>query len=66
MADVNLRAMGDLLRLTPAAVGYSDHTVGIEVPVAAVAMGARVIEKHFTLDKSLPGLTTRLLSSRMN
>lgn len=55
MADVNLRAMGDLLRLTPAAVGYSDHTVGIEVPVAAVAMGARVIEKHFTLDKSLPG-----------
>lgn len=55
MADVNLRAMADLLKLAPAAVGYSDHTVGIEVPVAAVAMGAKVIEKHFTLDKSLPG-----------
>lgn len=53
--DVNLRAMNDLRTLHPKAVGYSDHTVGIEVPVAAVAMGAEVIEKHFTLDKSLPG-----------
>lgn len=53
--DVNLRAMEALASLSPAAVGYSDHTVGIEVPVAAVALGARVIEKHFTLDKTLPG-----------
>ncbi len=54
-ADVNLRAMQALESLRPAAVGYSDHTVGIEVPVAAVALGAKVIEKHFTLDKNLPG-----------
>lgn len=53
--DVNLRAMQSLMTLNPAAVGYSDHTVGIEVPVAAVALGARVVEKHFTLDKNLPG-----------
>ncbi|MDE7387143.1 MAG: N-acetylneuraminate synthase [Muribaculaceae bacterium] len=55
MADVNLRAMESLRRLTTGPVGYSDHTVGIEVPVAAVAMGAQIIEKHFTLDKNLPG-----------
>lgn len=54
-ADVNLRAMLSLRRLGTAAVGYSDHTCGIEVPIAATAMGARIIEKHFTLDKSLPG-----------
>ena len=53
--DVNLRAMDALRSQHPGAVGYSDHTVGIEVPVAAVAMGAQIIEKHFTLDKSLPG-----------
>lgn len=53
--DVNLAAMEDLARLGTAAVGYSDHTLGTEVPVAAVARGARIIEKHFTLDKSLPG-----------
>ncbi|MDE7153484.1 MAG: N-acetylneuraminate synthase [Muribaculaceae bacterium] len=54
-ADVNLRAMDDLRTLGCAGVGYSDHTNGIEVPVAAVALGAQIIEKHFTLDKSLPG-----------
>lgn len=55
MEDVNLRAMEALRTLGAASVGYSDHTVGIEVPVAATALGASVIEKHFTLDKSLPG-----------
>ncbi len=55
MADVNLRAMETLRSAFGTKVGYSDHTRGIEVPVAAVVMGASVIEKHFTLDKSLPG-----------
>lgn len=54
-ADVNLRAMDALRTLGCAAVGYSDHTLGIAVPLAAVALGASVIEKHFTLDRSLPG-----------
>ncbi len=57
MRDVNLRAMDALRREFSGlkGVGYSDHTLGIEIPVAAVAMGATVIEKHFTLDRSLPG-----------
>ena len=55
MEDVNLHAMDSLRSLGTGGVGYSDHTVGIEVPVAAVALGATVIEKHFTLDKTLPG-----------
>lgn len=54
-ADVNLRAMLTLRDAIGCRVGYSDHTPGIEVPVAAVALGAEVIEKHFTLDKTLPG-----------
>ena len=55
MEAVNLRAMDTLKQIGCGAVGYSDHTCGIEVPVAATAMGAKVIEKHFTLDKTLPG-----------
>ena len=53
--DVNLRAMETLRNRYKVKVGYSDHTKGIEVPIAAVALGAEVIEKHFTLDKNLPG-----------
>lgn len=55
MADVNLRAMQSIGTAFGVSVGYSDHTAGIEVAIAAVAMGACVIEKHFSLDRSLPG-----------
>jgi N,N'-diacetyllegionaminate synthase len=55
MCDVNLRAMLSIRDAFGVAVGYSDHTAGIEVPIAAVALGATVIEKHFTLDRRLPG-----------
>jgi N,N'-diacetyllegionaminate synthase len=54
-ADVNLRAMNAMARATGLPVGYSDHTLGLAVSTAAVALGATVIEKHFTLDSELPG-----------
>lgn len=53
--DVNLRAMQTLQDTFGVNVGYSDHTEGIEVPIAAAALGAKVIEKHFTVDRNLPG-----------
>ena len=55
MEDVNLRAMITLKNAFGLEVGYSDHTLGIEVDIAAAAMGAKIIEKHFTLDKNMPG-----------
>lgn len=55
MEDVNLRAMQSMARAFGIRVGYSDHTSGIEVALAAVALGASVVEKHFTLDRRLPG-----------
>ena len=53
--DVNLKAMSTLHKQIGCEVGYSDHTQGIEVPIAAVSLGATVIEKHFTLDKNMEG-----------
>ena len=53
--DVELLAMTELKKKTGKKVGYSDHSLGIEVPIAAVALGAEVIEKHFTLDRTMEG-----------
>lgn len=55
MSDVNLNAMNTIKEAFKVEVGYSDHTNGIEVPIAAVALGAKIIEKHFTLDKNMDG-----------
>jgi len=55
MNEVNLRAMQSIAQAFGVRVGYSDHTPGIEVAIAAVALGATIIEKHFTLDRNLPG-----------
>lgn len=55
MEDVNLKAMNTIKDTFDVEVGYSDHTLGIEVPIAAVSLGAKIIEKHFTLDKNMQG-----------
>ena len=55
LEDVNLRAMTSIKKAFKINVGYSDHTIGIEVPIAAVALGANIIEKHLTLDKNMIG-----------
>jgi N,N'-diacetyllegionaminate synthase len=60
MQDVNLRAIQTIAQAFGVRVGYSDHTLGIEIPIAAVAMGAAVIEKHITIDKHMEGPDHRM------
>ncbi|MEV5035957.1 N-acetylneuraminate synthase [Peribacillus frigoritolerans] len=53
--QINLNVIRDYLKRYPFVIGYSDHSIGIHIPIAATALGARIIEKHITLDQSLPG-----------
>ena len=55
MDEINLNLINSLRTAFEVEVGYSDHTMGIEVPIAAVTLGATVIEKHFTLDRTMVG-----------
>ena len=64
MKDVNLKAMLAIKNNLDVEIGYSDHTLGIEVPIAAVALGAKIIEKHFTLDRNLPGPDHSFIGAR--
>ncbi len=59
IGEVNLKAMQTMKKKLNCLVGYSDHTLGITIPIMAVTMGAVVIEKHFTLDKNLPVQTIK-------
>ena len=63
LAEVNLRAMETLEEMYNVTVGYSDHTLGVEVATAALALGARIIEKHFTLDKTRTTFRDHALSA---
>ena len=64
--DINLRALKTIRDYFDVEVGYSDHTLGLEVSVAAVALGAKVIEKHITLDRNLDGLIIKQVWSQIN
>ena len=64
MKDVNLKAMLAIKNNLDVEIGYSDHTLGIEVPIAAVALGAKIIEKHFTLDRNTRARSFFIIGAR--